>query len=180
MKEKGNWKIKSSETIFKNSHLELIKDEVIRPNGEPGEYAVVKLTKGIAILPFDDEGNVYLTKQFRYAINKESIEAVAGGIEENEKLIDAAKRELKEELGIEAEEFSHIGYFDLDISMVNCKVELFTAHELKFTKSNQDDTEEIEMLKMKFEEAVQKVLNNEITHSVSCILILKKFVERSK
>jgi 8-oxo-dGTP pyrophosphatase MutT (NUDIX family) len=90
-------------------------------------YATVTMKPGVAILPIDSDRIVYLTRQFRYALGKESIEVVCGAVEENEPPLEAAQREVQEEIGIKAEEWSEIGVFDLDTSIVHCPVYLGLA-----------------------------------------------------
>ncbi|GAX42378.1 NUDIX hydrolase [Tolypothrix sp. NIES-4075] len=62
------------------------------------------MKSAVAILPIDSDRNVYLVRQFRYALGKESIEVVCGAVEEDEPKIEAAKREIEEEVGIKASE----------------------------------------------------------------------------
>ena len=102
MRDHGPWKIKSTHCRFENTFLTLIEDEVIQPDGVPGAYATVTIKPGVSVLPLDTHGNVYLVSQFRYALGRESIEAVAGGLHDGELPLEAAKREAREELGITA------------------------------------------------------------------------------
>lgn len=171
----GPWTIKKSVRKYRNQFIEVIEDQVIQPDDEPGKYAVVRVKPGISILALDEDGTVHLTKQFRYAVGRDSIEAVCGGIGEDEIPIDAAKRELKEELGIEADEWTELGTVDLDTSIINCPARLFLARRLRFTVKNEDDTEEIEPVRMTLYEAVRSVMESEITHGATCALVLKAF-----
>jgi 8-oxo-dGTP pyrophosphatase MutT (NUDIX family) len=153
--------------------MEVTEDQVIQPDGTPGSYATVKLKDGVSILPLDDDGFVYLTRQFRYAVGKESVEAASGGIDDGESALEAAKREVKEELGLEAEEWLELGVLDLDTSIVNCRASLFMARGLKATEPNREGSEQIQIVKMTMSEAMEQVMRNEITHGASCSLILK-------
>ena len=171
-RKNGPWTIKSTEKKYSDEFLELTVDEVIKPDGKLGVYATVQLKSGVAILPLDNEGNVYLTSQFRYAIGKESIEVISGGIEEDNPL-EAAKREAEEEIGLVAEEWIELGIFHLETSMIKGPVYLFVVRNLHFKNAHQDSTENVKPLKKTFDEALQMVINNEITHGPSCVLILK-------
>jgi 8-oxo-dGDP phosphatase len=114
----GPWTITESVRKYSNQFIEVIEDQVIQPDGEPGTYAVVRMKPGISVLALDEGGTVYLTRQFRYATGRESIEAVSGGLDEGENARDGARRELREELGIEAKEWTELGLVDLDTSIV--------------------------------------------------------------
>jgi len=169
----GPWTIQETTQKYQNSFINVHEDQVLQPDGQPGMYATVKMIPGVAILPIDSDRIVYLTRQFRYALGKESIEVVCGAIEEDEPPFEAAQREVQEELGIKAEEWIDLGVFDLDTSIVHCPVYLFLTKHLSFTQTNQEGTETIEKLRMPLDAAVQMVMDSKITHAPSCVLILK-------
>ena len=171
-KKNGPWTILSTTQKYKNEFIEVNEDAVIQPDGKEGKYATVEMKAGCCSLPVDDEGNVYLIKQFRYALGEESIETICGAIED-EKPIDAAKREVKEELGIEADDWQALGTAETDTSIVHCPAHFFVAKKLKFSKPEREGSEVMKTVKMSLDEAVEKVLSGEIKHALSCVLILK-------
>ncbi len=173
MRELGPWKIKSSHCRFENAFLSLIEDEVIQPDGQPGAYATVTIKPGVSVLPLDAHGNVYLVCQFRYALGRDSIEVVAGALDEGELPAEAARREAREELGITARHWIDLGQVEEDTSLVRSRGYLFLAQDLEFGEIQPDGTEQIERLKMPLEKAVEKVMHSEIVHSPSAVLILK-------
>ena len=173
MKKHGPWQIMSSELKYKNPWMEVTEDKVIRPDGKPGIYAIAKVKSGVSILAMDDEGFVYLTCEFKYALGEESIETVSGGIDQDETPLNAAKRELKEELGIDASEWTDLGIVNPLTGYVVSPAIVFLARKLKFGKASQEGTEKIKKLKVSFEEAVRLVMESKITHGQSCVLILK-------
>jgi 8-oxo-dGTP pyrophosphatase MutT (NUDIX family) len=169
----GPWTIEETNEKYENSFINVREDQVVQPDGQRGMYATVTVKPCVAILPIDSNGVVYLARQFRYALGKESIEVVCGAIEENEPPIEAARREIEEELGIKAEELLALGFFHLDTSIVHCPVYLFLAKQLTFTQPNTEGTEAIEGLSIPFDEAIQMVMDSQITHGPSCVLLLK-------
>lgn len=173
MRRYGPWTIKSSSTKFQNHFVTVTEDAVRQPDGSDGTYATVALNPGVAILAINDAGQVCLTRQFRYAIGRESIEVVSGAIDEGEEPLDAAKRELCEEVGLTAAEWSDVGTIDVDTSILRCPVRLFVARKLTPTSDDPDPAERIERLTVAFDAAVQMALNGAITHSPSCVLLLK-------
>lgn len=173
MRKHGPWTIRDSVEKYRNQFIELIEDQVIEPGGEPGTYALVRMKPGVSVLALDEGGRVYLTRQFRYALGRESVEAVSGGRDERETAHEAARRELREELGIEAAEWTELGVVDLDTSIVNCPAHLFLARRLKFSETDEDATEEIEPVRLTLAEAVRWVMESRITHGPTCALILK-------
>ncbi|HEV2798996.1 MAG TPA: NUDIX hydrolase [Pyrinomonadaceae bacterium] len=169
----GPWTIKETNAKYRDEFVELYEDRVIRPDGEPGTYATVRMKPGVSVLPVEPDGTIYLTRQFRYALGAESVEAVSGGIDGDASPEESAKKELREELGVVASEIVSLGRMDMDTSIVHCPVDLYLARGLKFTEAEQEGTERIEPFKTTLEEAVELVMRGEITHSPSCVLILK-------
>lgn len=178
-KKNGDWTIKKTKKVFENDYFTVFEDDVIRPDGEDGKYATIDFRIGVCVLPVDDEGNVYLTKQFRYALGRLDLEAAAGVIE-NEDRLDAARRETREELGIEAEEWTELGKIESDTSITNSTTHLFIARKLSIREPEEEKTEQIEIIKMKMDEAVEMVLSGEITHGQTCVLILKAFLKTAQ
>ncbi|MBA3440121.1 MAG: NUDIX hydrolase [Pyrinomonadaceae bacterium] len=169
----GPWVIKGTARVYQSPWIEVREDQVIRPDGKAGTFATVRMKPGVSVLALDADESVYLTSEFRYAIERESIEVVSGAIEEDENPLDAAKRELREELGCEAEEWVELGVVDPFTSIVNSPANLFLARRLNFTATERESTEIIETIKVKLLEAVQMVMDSRITHGPSCVLILK-------
>ena len=175
-KKNGNWTIKDTKKIFENDFFKVYEDEVIQPDGKPGKYATAHFVSGVSVLPIDDEDFVYLTKQFRYVAGQETLEVIAGAIE-NESPLEAARRELKEEVGISAGEVTELGTIQLDNSIIKNEVTFFIARRLTVGKPDRDASEEMETVKITFHEAIEKVFSNEIKHSLSRALLLEAWVK---
>ncbi|EKE10887.1 MAG: pyrophosphohydrolase related protein [uncultured bacterium] len=173
MKINGPWKIKESREIYKNFWTKFREDKVIGPDGKDRSIAILEARNGVSVLPIDEYGYVYLEDQFRYVIERRSIETGGGAINDNESALDAAKRELREELGIEADEWVDLGIVNPFTSIVKSSQQMFLARNLRFGKDDQDSAENITLIKVKLEEAVEMVINGAITHAPSCVLILK-------
>jgi ADP-ribose pyrophosphatase len=173
MEQRGPWKVIKKALKYQNPWMEVVEDEVIRPDGKGGIFGTVRIKDGISVLALDDEGYAYLTDEFHYALGRHSIEVVSGGIESHETPVEAAKRELQEELGIIAEHWTHLGNVHPFTTTVNSNAILFLAEKLTFTKPKPEGTEKISTIKVKFDHIVNKVHESEITHAQSCVLILK-------
>ena len=169
----GPWVIKGRERKYQNPWIEVREDQVIKPDGKAGTFATVRMRPGVSVLAIDADESVYLTSEFRYAIERESIAVVSGAIDENENPLDAAKRELREEVRLEADEWVDLGVVDPFTSMINSPANLFLARSLSATATEREGTEIIQTIKVKLHEAVQMVMESKITHGPSCALILK-------
>ena len=169
----GPWVINETARVYQNPWIEVREDQVIRPDGNAGTFATVRMKPGVSVLAVDADESVYLTSEFRYAVERESIEVVSGAIDEDENPLDAAQRELREELGFEAQEWVELGVVNPFTSVVNSPANLFLARRLSFTATEREGTEIIQTIKVKLHEAVQMVMDSRITHGPSCVLILK-------
>jgi len=169
----GPYTIKSSECLHRDEFVEMWLDEVVKPDGEPGRYATMKMKPGVAVLALDGEGSVHLVRMFRYAVGKECVEVVQGMIDEGEEAVESARRELREELGVEAEELTDLGLVDAVTSQVFSPARVFLARGLTFGEPGRESTERMRPFKVTLEEAVRMVLDGEITQGTTCVLILK-------
>lgn len=175
-KKHGPWTINATREAYRDPAglVAVNEDEVTKPDGSRGTYATVRLKDGVGILAVDDGGYAYFAKEFRYAIGRESVEIVGGGVEEGESPEEAARRELREEIGIEAEEFVELGSIQPVTSLVNSSSTLFLARKLRgVEKEGGGAGEVIETVKMPLRDAVAQALSGELIHSTTCLLVLR-------
>jgi ADP-ribose pyrophosphatase len=173
MQSHGPWRIVRSHDIYKDPWIDVRRDDVIRPDGRPGIHSVIRLKPGVTVLALDEVGAVYLTEEFHYAVGRVTLEAVSGGIDPEEDAAAAARRELLEELGIEAARWLDLGSVDPFTTNVVSPTRLFLARGLTFLASAPEGTEQIRCVKLPLPEAVAMVLDGRITHGPSCVAILK-------
>ena len=168
------WKILSEKEIYDNRWINVTQYDVINPAGGQGIYGKVHFKNiAIGIVAIDDEDNVYLVGQYRFAIDQYSIELPEGGGPHNEDPLEAAKRELLEETGLKAENWEEFLTMHLSNSVTDEKAIVYLASELSQHESNPDDTEDISVIKMPFEALLSKVLIGEITDVITVTAILK-------
>jgi 8-oxo-dGTP pyrophosphatase MutT (NUDIX family) len=169
----NNWKTLSSVTVYENPWLEISHREVINPAGKDGIYGVVKFkNKALGIIPLDENGYIYLVGQFRYALNEYSWEIPEGGGPVNEDVLEAAKRELKEETGLLAENWTKLTRIHTSNSATDEEGFLFLAEGLSQSEAEPEETEELQVKKIHLSEAVEMVMRSEITDSISMVGIL--------
>jgi 8-oxo-dGTP pyrophosphatase MutT (NUDIX family) len=169
----GPWTINETTVKYRHELIEVREDQVTRPDGQPGVYTTVRVKPGVSVLAVDDEGHAYLAREFRYAVGRETLEVVGGAVDEGEAQEAAARRELREELGIEAEQLTPLGRVDPMTSLIDSPSYLFLARGLRFAKKENEGSERIETVKLTLADAVAKVHASEITHGSSCTLILR-------
>ncbi len=109
-KQKGPWQVINTDIKYENPWISVREDKVIRPDGKQGIFGVVTMVAGSSVLPVDEKGNVFLTKEYHYGVERTTIEVVSGAIDEGESPLEAAKRELKEEVGLVATTWTAQGF----------------------------------------------------------------------
>lgn len=169
----GLWIIKSSRTAYQNPWFKLREDAVIQPNGQHSVHVVIDDYGGANVLAMDKDGYVYLADEFKYGLGRHDLNTATGGINPKETPLQAAKRELKEELGITAKKWTKLGIVHCYTSISNSGSYLYLAQDLSFGQTEHEGTETIQVRKIKFDQAVKMVLADKITHAPTVVAILK-------
>jgi 8-oxo-dGTP pyrophosphatase MutT (NUDIX family) len=147
---------------------------VITPAGSNGIYGKVHYKNtAIGILALDADNNTYLVGQYRFPLDVYSWEIPEGGCPEGTDWLTAAKRELKEETGFEAARWTEILQMHLSNSVSDELAVVYVAQQLQAGIAAPEETEELQVKKMPFTEAVNWVMEGKITDSISVAAILK-------
>jgi ADP-ribose pyrophosphatase len=113
-----------------------------------------------------------LVKQYRYSVKDFVLEIPAGTIEKGETPEESIKRELQEEISYKPGKLEKLGWVYLTPGYSNEKIHLFKATELEKAKKKAEEDENIEVVKMKIEEALSKIRSGEIKDGKTVIAIL--------
>lgn len=142
------------------------------PNGKLAKREVAVHVGAAAVLPMDNEGNVYLVRQFRAPIDQILLEIPAGKLDHvDEDRFLAAKRELEEETGLTANNWLHLCDTFTTAGFSNEKISLYLARDLVFGESRPDEDEFLNVVKMPFEEAFRMAMNGEIQDAKTLITL---------
>lgn len=173
------WRTLSSKVVYDNPWITLREDAVIRPDGEPGIYGVAHFKNiAVGVLALDGE-DIYLVGQYRYALEQYSWEIPEGGCPEGEAPLDAAKRELEEETGLQAARWAALGEAHLSNSVSDEYAVWFLATELTQGAHHPEGTEQLQVRKVDFNEALRMVLSREITDSLSMLAIMQFHISQN-
>ena len=164
----------SSEMIFDGRVVKLYRDEVMLENGEKAIREVIKHPGGVCVLPLDDDGNIYMVRQFRYPFKEVLLEIPAGKKEYGEEPLECGIRELSEEIGATAGNVVPLGKLSPTVAYDTEVIYMYLARDLSFSGEQHLDPEEfVDVVKMPFEEAYQMVLRDEIPDAKTQLAILK-------
>ena len=171
----GNpWKPQSTRVVYDNPWLSLHEDEVINPGGGISHYGKVHFKNlAIGIIPLDDDNNTWLVGQYRYVPDCYSWEIPMGGGPLGIDPLASAKRELREETGLQAGDWQELMRLHTSNSVTDERGLVYIARDLTQGETCFEETEELLIEKLPVEEAIERVLNGEITDAVSVAGLLK-------
>jgi 8-oxo-dGTP pyrophosphatase MutT (NUDIX family) len=172
--EENPWQITSEKHIYTNPWISLTEYQVINPSGNPGIYGKVHFKNlAIGIVTLDEDLNTYLVGQYRFPLDQYSWEITEGGGLHGIDPIESAKRELLEETGLKAREWIEIQRLHLSNSVSDELSILYLARGLEQFEAEPEDTEQLVVNKVPFEQAYQMVCEGRITDAMSVAGILK-------
>ncbi len=171
---KNPWTIQNKKKVYDNPWISVTEFDVLNPSGGKGIYGVVHFhNTAIGILPLDKDKNTWLVGQYRFPLKQYSWEIPEGGGKKNIPLLESAKRELLEETGIEAKEWTPIIETHLSNSAMDEYGIIYIAQDLSFTNSEPEETEQLQVKKLPFEEVYQLVMNGKITDALTQLAVMK-------
>lgn len=158
-----------SRVMYDGGFIRVCKDKVQLPDGSTSTREYITHPGAVAMLALLDNGKLVMERQYRYPLHRDVIELPAGKIDEGEDILICAQRELLEETGYVAREWTHlttawpcIGYSDENI-------EYFLARGLTHVGSKLDDGEFLEVFELSLEEAIDWVRQGKISDSKTIV-----------
>ena len=133
---------------------------------------IVHHNGGAGTLPVFEDGTIALVRQWRYPIGRYSLEISAGRIETGQSPEETALRELEEEMGLRAREMQKLSEFHVAPGWCEEKIHVYLARGLEASKQRLDDDEEIEVVRLSFDDALERVRLGEIDDAKSIITLL--------
>ena len=167
----------SSQTIFEGKIIKVTLDQAQLPNGSLAAREVVYHPGGVAVLALDEDHTVSLVRQFRYPLQRELLELPAGKLDhDGEDRLLGARRELSEETGLEAEEWTYLGHMLASPGFCDEELHMYLARGLKRRDQHLDEDEFVEVVKMPFDELLGQILSGDVKDAKTIIALQAYFL----
>ena len=163
----------SRRTVYRGRILRLRVDEALLPNGRTAEREVVEHPGGVCVCALTDEGNVLLVDQFRYPYGEVLTEVPAGKLEPGEDPLVCGRRELKEETGAVAREFTSLGVMYPSPGYMEEVIYLYMATGVTMGEMSPDEDEFLQVRSLPLQEAVEMVMDGRIKDAKTAVILLK-------
>ncbi|MBR5554833.1 NUDIX hydrolase [bacterium] len=167
------------EIVFDGKVMTVHRDKIELSNGDTSFREVVEHSGGVVILASCLENNVekiLMVKQYRYPIQQALLELPAGKLEKGEDPFGAAKRELVEETGFEADDWQNLGFIHTSAGYSSEKLYLYKAKNLRFVGERPDDGEILKNCKYSKDEVINMITSGEITDAKTICAMMKGLI----
>jgi 8-oxo-dGTP pyrophosphatase MutT (NUDIX family) len=175
MDETNNpWTVVSRETVYENNWIRVDHHEVLGHSGGAGVYGTVHFKNlAIGVVPIDEYGNVVLVGQYRFPLHAYSWEIPEGGGAHSVAALESAQRELREECGLSAGRWMEILGMDLSNSVSDERGTAFLAWELSEGPAQPEETEKLQVARVPFWDALERVKRGEIRDAISVAALIR-------
>lgn len=158
--------------VHKGRIIDVYQDEMLTPSGDKVVYDIVEHKGAASMVAVDSDGKILMVRQYRSAIQKETLELPAGGINQGEDPKTCAMRELEEETGYRPQNAEHLLDVYTSVGFCNEKIYIYASDSLVKTSQNLDDDEYVNVERYTIEELVALILEGKIEDSKSVAGIL--------
>jgi ADP-ribose pyrophosphatase len=164
-------RIVSKKRLITSPYLDVV-ETTLEKDGKEHVHINVEQKTAVFILPVTEQGEVYMVSQFRYLLQREMTEVVAGMVDKDEDPLEAAKRELQEETGLRASKWTDLGEVWRGASFVKGKYHFFLAQQLTQGEQKLDEFEKIAIQKIPLDEALANLFSPDSNTSGTVISLL--------
>jgi len=164
----------SSRSIYEGKIVKLRVDEIALPQGGNATREVVEHPGAVVIAAVDACGEVYLVSQYRHAVGRDLLELPAGALEEGEEPLFAAQRELGEEAGLAAQEWTALGCFYSSPGFANERLYAFLARGLSSVESEPDFDEDLTVVKYPLDALLDHLADITDAKTLATLLLVRQ------
>ena len=151
------------ELIHKGAIIDYYQDTIKIPNGNIAKWDYIKHKGAAAVVAVKEDGKLLMVRQYRNALDRETLEIPAGGLNSVDEPTEiAAARELEEEAGYTAGKLELLISIRTTVAFCDEKIDVYLATDLKRSKQHLDEDEFLDVETYSIEELVQMVYDCKI------------------
>lgn len=165
----------STERILDSEYVKVDKDDVLLPGGrEITDFYKVTIKDCAAIVALTPNNQIILKKEYRHCYEQNLIEIPAGVLEDGESPVETAKRELEEETGYRSDKWTYLGTTVESSAKLTNYMHIYLADDCeKVSNQNLDYGEDIDVIEVGMDKAIEMIMDNSIICNSSIGAILK-------
>ena len=169
-----------SEQIFKGKKFAVRVDTITDRPGHTYKREIVVHGGAVVMVPVTTEGKLVLVRQWRRATGKVLLELPAGTVDEGEPPLETAKRELQEEIGFKANQITPLGGFFSAPGILTEYLHLYLAEDLEASQLDPDENEELDLIELTMDEALDAIESGEIEDAKSIAGISRYYIRQQR
>ena len=164
----------SSEDIFDGVILHVVRDTVALSNGSSAVREVIRHIGAVCVIPVTENNEVIVERQYRYPLDRVILEIPAGKLDApDENRLSAIRRELREETGYTADEWTEIGDFHPAPAYSDEFITMYLASGLHKGERHLDEDEFLDVYSIPLADLVRDVMDGKISDAKTQVCILK-------
>jgi len=169
-----------SENLLQGRTFKVRRDTLKTPDGRETKLEIIEHGGSVVIIPLDEENNLLFVRQYRHAAGGDLLELPAGTRGKDEPYEECARREIREETGMEAGNLQKIGEFYLAPGYSTEFMAVFLATGLKENPLQADDDEFLEVEKIPLKKAIEMAEHGEVpdAKSLAALLLARSYLEK--
>ena len=178
----GKYKRIDRTLVHEGRIIDFYEDQIILPNGKQAKYDFIGHRGAAAIVAETEDGKIIMVNQYRNALERDTIEIPAGGLNLGENFKEAAIRELEEETGYQVEAVEHLVDIYTTVAFCNEKIGIYCGKVKRKEEQCLDEDEFVDVKEYALEELINMIMDGKIQDSktISGILTYKQWKERKR
>ncbi len=171
-----------SELLASSPWRAVVSDRLATSAGRETGYAYLAVPRAVFVVPLTDEGEIVLVRQYRHPVRDWTLEVPAGTLLDGEAPLDAAKRELREEVGGTSRDWRHLSTFYSSSAHISLTSDAFLATGVTLDEPTPDEDEELELVRLPAAEALARARAGALAEGQTAlsILLAARYIERDE
>jgi rSAM/selenodomain-associated transferase 1 len=166
------FRLDSSQLVTGSPWRAVIEDRLLTDDGRYTGYTYLAVPRAAFIVPVTDEGDVVLVRQYRHPVRDWTLEVPAGSVNDGESPLEAAERELSEEVGGSAREWRHLTTFYSSSAHLSLRSDAFLATGVVLGRATPELDEDVAVVRMPVRDAVAAARTGGLREGQTALAIL--------